>query len=617
MSAQLQTYLSRRSRSVRYIAAACTAIFVVSTLYYLELPHYAGEFRFDEHLPQWPAPTPSQYPQDETSSHVWDTRAAQVKQAFRHAYQGYLEHANGFDELRPLSNVGVNNFNGWNVTMYDSLDTMLLMGLYDEFEAALPVVAQGNFTRLRSTPDTNPWSRSGYAPFFETVIRYLGGLLSAYALSGEKLLLDRASELATLLEPAFNPATGWELTYGWRAAVTPSQSGMLAEIASCQLEWTYAAHATVNKTHYDRVSDLLETLANAMEERKGGMFPTGWHLNTGKPVSESRSVGAAADSAHEYLLKQYLLTGKQQDIESLEMYMLTTNEVLTRLLYLTPNRELLYVTDTSGSKFAPAHRLEHLACFFPGLLALGAHAVDLNAAFAGIDRTKLNAEARRQYDLLSQYDVRALHMAAAEGLATSCWLMYADQPSGLGAEVVDMEHTVRDGSSKDAKGILWIDAVEGWRNKGRTGPLPGTDEKKPIPYTLSAKERAPKAPWDYVVKRHDYFLRPETIESIYIMWKTTGNPVWRERGWAIFEAIEREAKTPSGYASLKTVTQSPAPQSDDQPSYFLAETLKYLYLLFSNEDPVPLDKWVFNTEAHPLPVFTWSDYEKHKLGIPS
>lgn len=45
--------------------------------------------------------------------------------------------------------------------------------------------------------------------------------------------------------------------------------------------------------------------------------------------------------------------------------------------------------------------------------------------------------------------------------------------------------------------------------------------------------------------------------------------------------------------------------------------LKYLYLLFKNEDLVPLDKWVFNTEAHPLPVFNWSSWEKHKFGIPS
>ena len=51
------------------------------------------------------------------------------------------------------------------------------------------------------------------------------------------------------------------------------------------------------------------------------------------------------------------------------------------------------------------------------------------------------------------------------------------------------------------------------------------------------------------------------------MWKTTGNPVWRERGWEIFEALEREAKTPSGYASLHDISTSPSPQLDEQPRY--------------------------------------------------
>ena len=47
-------------------------------------------------------------------------------------------------------------------------------------------------------------------------------------------------------------------------------------------------------------------------------------------------------------------------------------------------------------------------------------------------------------------------------------------------------------------------------------------------------------------------------------------------------------------------------QLDSMPSYFLAETLKYLYLLFSEDDVIPLDQYVFNTEAHPFPVFEWT-----------
>ena len=100
------------------------------------------------------------------------------------------------------------------------------------------------------------------------------------------------------------------------------------------MEWTYLAHATGDNVHFEKVGNtqhelafslrrsqgnqIIETLAAAMEERKGGMFPTTWNLNMGLPASEARSMGAAADSGHEYLLKQYLLTGKD-DLANLEM----------------------------------------------------------------------------------------------------------------------------------------------------------------------------------------------------------------------------------------------------------------------------------------------------------
>jgi len=50
-------------------------------------------------------------------------------------------------------------------------------------------------------------------------------------------------------------------------------------------------------------------------------------------------------------------------------------------------------------------------------------------------------------------------------------------------------------------------------------------------------------------------------------------------------------------------------------SYALAETWKYLYLLFADDDPIQLDKWVFNTEAHPLPVFEWTEAERKQYRI--
>lgn len=57
----------------------------------------------------------------------------------------------------------------------------------------------------------------------------------------------------------------------------------------------------------------------------------------------------------------------------------------------------------------------------------------------------------------------------------------------------------------------------------------------------------------------------QTIESIYIMWQTTGDTRWRERGWLIFEAIEKEAKTAAGYAMVGNVEQSLGPKQDGMP----------------------------------------------------
>lgn len=54
---------------------------------------------------------------------------------------------------------------------------------------------------------------------------------------------------------------------------------------------------------------------------------------------------------------------------------------------------------------------------------------------------------------------------------------------------------------------------------------------------------------------HDprYLLRPETVESLYVLYRTTGDPIYQEYGWVIYEALEKHCKTDSAYASLKNV----------------------------------------------------------------
>uniref|UniRef100_A0A1B0D4U1 alpha-1,2-Mannosidase n=2 Tax=Phlebotomus papatasi TaxID=29031 RepID=A0A1B0D4U1_PHLPP len=99
-----------------------------------------------------------------------------------------------------------------------------------------------------------------------------------------------------------------------------------------------------------------------------------------------------------------------------------------------------------------------------------------------------------------------------------------------------------------------------------------------------------------------YILRPETFESYFIMWRLTHQQKYRDWGWEAVQALEKHCRTPNGYSGLKNVYMEEPQKDDVQQSFFLAETLKYLYLLFSDDSFIPLDEWVFNTEAHPLPI---------------
>ncbi|KAJ2048968.1 mannosyl-oligosaccharide alpha-1,2-mannosidase [Coemansia sp. S2] len=101
-----------------------------------------------------------------------------------------------------------------------------------------------------------------------------------------------------------------------------------------------------------------------------------------------------------------------------------------------------------------------------------------------------------------------------------------------------------------------------------------------------------------------YILRPETLETLFILYRVTGDPKYQEWGWNIFLAIEKHAKVEAGYAGVQDVysESSTSNHIDAMESFFLAETLKYLYLLFSPTDVISLDEYVFNTEAHPFRI---------------
>lgn len=140
----------------------------------------------------------------------------------------------------------------------------------------------------------------------------------------------------------------------------------------------------------------------------------------------------------------------------------------------------------------------------------------------------------------------ARHLALAEKLMQTCYEMYRRQPTGLAPDIVVFPHML----VRDAK----------------------------------------------------YKLRPEAVESLFYLFRVTKDVRYRNYGWAIFEAIEAHAKLKFGYGAIQDVRELPARKDNKMESFFLAETLKYHYLLQSPDDVLPLDEFVFNTEAHPLPI---------------
>lgn len=135
-------------------------------------------------------------------------RQRAVRNAFQHSWNGYKDYAWLRDELTPISGGYKSSLGGWAATLIDSLDILLIMGLDEEFEAALQALHYVNF----STP------KIATVHVFETTIRHVGGLISAYDLTEGKrpILFEKAQELGELLYGAFDtPNRMPEVRWRW------------------------------------------------------------------------------------------------------------------------------------------------------------------------------------------------------------------------------------------------------------------------------------------------------------------------------------------------------------------------------------------------------------------
>ncbi len=241
-----------------------------------------------------------------------ETRLAKVKAAISKSWNSYRKNAWMHDELRPISGSFKDPFCGWAATLVDSLDTLWIAGLKDEFDDAVKNgVANIDFT-FSEKPDI---------PVFETTIRYLGGLLSAFDVSGGHkgdytILLDKAVELAEVLYGVFDtPNRMPVLYYRWQPkyASKPHKAGTvsIAELATLSMEFTRLAQLTKENKYYDAIDRITKALVKFQADGKAaipGLFPenvdaSGDSLVPASSWQQSFSMGGSQDSAYEYFPK--------------------------------------------------------------------------------------------------------------------------------------------------------------------------------------------------------------------------------------------------------------------------------------------------------------------------
>jgi len=532
----------------------------------------------------------------------WSAQREAVKEVFLTTWEGYEKYAWGLDEYHPLSRKGKNMVEGgmgWIIV--DALDTAIMMNLTSQVATARAWISTS--LSYNADHDVNT---------FETTIRMLGGLLSAYYLStsfpelapqrdddfnqpGEDLYIEKATDLADRLLGAYDSPSG----IPYSSINLNTSQGLInhldggasstAEAATLQLEMKYLSKVTGEPVYWDRAELVIKAID--AQQREDGLLPIFIYPATGEFRGENIRLGSRGDSYYEYLIKQYLQTGGVETLYR-DMWDEALEGVKKHLITYSSKASLTVLAERpSGLGHVLTPKMDHLVCFMPGTIALavtGGETVEKAKRRLGTNWTKKHDE----------------NLALAEELMKTCWGMYKVTPTGLAPEIAYFQ--------VDNPPRQW---------EGHLDP----NWTPPVSANLSDDVNAD---WRDDYNIHDMdghnLQRPETVESLFYMWRITKDPKYREWGWEMFEAFREHTKVVDevqgkvyAYSSLDTVMNNPVREHkrrDNMESFWMAETLKYFYLLFSGDDFFPLDRVVFNTEAHPLPVFDIRGSKVFKTG---
>lgn len=383
---------------------------------------------------------------------------------------------------------------------------------------------------LDYVPTINYFNTSTEVSLFETTIRYLGGMLSAYDLlhdgpasnltnntAGVASLLSQSKNLADALKFAFDTPSG--VPYNNLNFMTNSStdtSNGLATIGSLVMEWT-------------RLSDLLgdDTYANLSERGESyllnpkyatgyaspwpGLVGTNVNISNGVFLDATGGWNGGTDSYYEYLIKMWVYDSDKYS-NYRDAWIQAADSSMDHLASHPSSRgDLTFLAAYEGQQLS--YNSQHLACFDGGNFLL---------AGSVLNQTKY-----------SDFGLK---------LVDACYNTYNSTATKIGPDGFAW--------SPDGKGVP-TDQMNFYEENG------------------------------FWITSSAYILRPEVMESYYYAYRITKDDKYREYAWEAYQAIDHYCRTGSGYAELVNVNDVNTGFMDVQDSFFLAEVLKYAYLIFA------------------------------------
>ncbi|CUS22736.1 LAQU0S06e04874g1_1 [Lachancea quebecensis] len=586
----------------------------------------------------------------------------EIKEQFMDSWRAYYRLAIGSDELKPLSRYPTSSGLSRATTLLESLDMLYMLNQTEEIKISLSYIKQLDFST----------SQEPLVDLAQNVERILGSLISAYELSGHKdsILLEKAVELADLLLTGFDtPNRIPLLKFAWNSKLRnrfPLQDSNLGQLGSLSLEFSRLSQLTKDEKYTRAIEHIYSVAWDSADEFDiEFLFPTtldasGCVLLPKEQVDsgEHAKVSKVMKSIQKGKYVHCLQTNKFRPISEARNFYSADFRSLAFYSNMAKFYQLLNGFDpTSDSRFTRLlvnsfDRIKELMVFTPALPNPGLK----NLAFVNSLATESHYDALTNEKVIKIIpDFTMHHSSCALGSAFALMGKLFDEEKyiELGARITrGCSHTYQllgvmpeslhvgrcmqapcsfDPSQPPSNKNVATKADSFLGVKVQDSDSAGDSTEKPSrAYIISEREEAsdpsrltaqwfegPELPEYIDGAVPNYNLSAETIESIFYLYRITGEDEWRQMGLELWESTIKVIKSSGakGVGQVSAIDNIFKKEAlDALPADWFSKHLKFFYLLFWKSDSFSLDDYVFTHGGHLLQKIPIQEYSRADKG---